>query len=877
MESSSFFCFWAMMPQSMPDQKTFLILDGNALLHRAWHAIPPLTTKDGRVVNAVYGFVMVVEKMLAQFAPDFMAVAWDLPGGTFRHTEYVEYKATREKKAPELYEQIPLIQELLAAYHIPSLSAPGFEADDIIGTIASHNKKKGYKTLVVTGDLDSLQLVDESTHVVFFVKGLSQTTLYDEKAVKERYGLRPDQLIDYKTFIGDASDNLPGVQGIGEKTALELLREFDTVKGVFDALKCGEVPAKFAKKLEGKEDVAKQMCRLVTIVRDVDLNGFDVSGASVKAPDVAKLIPMLRDLEFKTLLKKYESDVPAGEKPKKKKAGVKNGLLAEVIGKRLGVVLVEKPTDLFGGGIASIGLTDGEQFAVVDEPDATTLVHIVDAIGKAECFVAHDAKRVLHALHRAEVDVTMLLKKTYFDTMVAAYLLSSGDREVAFADMVREVLGEEVKGDALSILSVLLPLAGKQQARLEADGMQRLSEEIEMPLIPVLFAMERDGIAVDAGKLKDLSAEFEKTIASLTKKIHALAGREFNINSPAQLAQVLFEDLKISTKGIKKTKNGFSTAAPELEKIADAHAIIPLIGEYREVAKLKSTYSDTLPELVGKDGRIHSQFNQCVAATGRLSSVNPNLQNIPIRSELGREIRKAFVAPKGSVLVSADYSQIELRLAAAIAKDKAFVDAFRDGADIHRRTAAEMWGISEDAVTKEQRYAAKAINFGILYGIGPRSLARNAGVTFDEAREFIDRYFAVHPGIHAYIDEMKLRAHANEYIETLFGRRRYLRDINSGVPQLVAAAERMAINMPAQGTQADIIKMAMRRVADWIGAEQVPAKLLLQVHDELVLEVREDVVEEVSEKVRDLMTNVVTLDVPLAVDVEAAKNWGEMT
>lgn len=861
----------------MNDQKTFLILDGNALLHRAWHAIPPLTTKDGRVVNAAYGFVMVVEKMLSQFAPDYMAVAWDLPGATFRHTEYVEYKATREKKAPELYEQIPLIQEVLSAYHIPSLSAPGFEADDIIGTIASHNKRQGFKTLIVTGDLDSLQLVDETTNVVFFVKGLSQTALYDEQAVQARYGLRPDQMIDYKTFIGDTSDNLPGLQGIGEKTALELLQKFGTVKGVFEALKRGEVPSKFAKKLEGKEDIAKQMCRLVTIVRDVDLNGFDVSAAHVKAPDLVKLIPLLRDLEFKTLLKKYESGTMIVEAPKKAKSVAKNGKLEALSGNRLGVVLVEKPTDLFGGGIGSIGLTDGEHFCVFEEPSVELLQKVVVRLVQADVVVAHDLKRLLHALTASEADVTELARKKFFDTMVAAYLLASGDRDVSFVDLVREMLNEEVKGDVLGTLSVLLPLADKQQERLVRDGMAKLSDEIEMPLIGVLFAMERDGIAVDSEKLKALSLDFEKTLTSLTTKIYSLAGREFNINSPSQLAEILFTDLLIPTKGIKKTKSGFSTAAPELEKIADAHAIIPLISEYREVAKLKSTYSDTLPQLVGKDGRIHAQFNQCVAATGRLSSSNPNLQNIPIRSELGREIRKAFVAAEGYKLVSADYSQIELRLAASIAKDKAFIDAFRDGADIHRRTAAEMWNISEAQVTKEQRYAAKAINFGILYGIGPRSLARSAGVSFDEAREFIDRYFAVHPGIYAFIEEMKLKAHANEYVETLFGRRRYLPDINSGVPQLVAAAERMAINMPAQGTQADIIKLAMRRVADWIDEEKIPAKLLLQVHDELVLEVAKESVDRVSEKVRELMASAANLDVPLAVDVEAAENWGEMS
>lgn len=865
----------------MPDKKTFLILDGNALLHRAWHAIPPLTTQDGRVVNAVYGFAMVVEKMLERFAPDFMAVAWDLPGGTFRHEEYKAYKATREKKAPELYAQIPMIQELLLAYNIPSLSAPGFEADDVIGTIASHNARQGYKTLIVTGDLDALQLVDEFTHVVFFVKGLSETKLYDPKTVHERYGLRPDQLIDLKTLLGDVSDNLPGVPGIGEKTAFALLQEFGTVQGIFDALKSGKVPEKYAKKLNGQEEHAKQMRRMVTIVRDVDLNGFDVSTATVAPPKLEVLVPLLRDLEFKTLLKKYqpqaigEGTVPRQQGKKTTNGGLKTVKFEEIMGDRLGFLLDAKATDLFGGTIARVGLCDGERCAVIDEPDAKALASVVARLAQAKTIVVHDGKTALHVLHDAGVDVAALLNKPFVDTMVAAYLLSPGDREFAFDDIVRDAFA--ISAEAFSErLAVLLPLADALLERLEKEGMGKLATEIEFPLMPVLFAMERDGIEVDAERLRKLSTSFDAMLQKLTKEIYTLAGRELNINSPSQLAVVLFDDLRLPTKGIKKTKSGFSTAASELEKLADAHAIVPLIGEYREVAKLKSTYADSLPGMIGEDGRIHARFNQCIAATGRLSSSDPNLQNIPIRSELGNEIRKAFVAQNGFMLVAADYSQIELRLAAAIAKDKAFIDAFHDGADIHRRTAAEMWAIPEDKVTKDQRFAAKAINFGILYGIGPRSLARSAGVSFDEAKDFIDRYFVAHPGIASYLEEMKVRAHADGFVQTLFGRRRYLPDINSNVPQLVAASERMAINMPVQGTQADIIKMAMKKVADWLAQGRVRATMLLQVHDELVFEVHKDDVHDFAQELRKIMTNIVDLPLPLVVDIEAGQNWGEM-
>lgn len=880
--------------------KTFLILDGNALLHRAWHAIPPLTTKDGRVVNAVYGFIMVIEKMLSQIKPDYMAVAWDLPGKTFRHDEYVEYKSQREKKAPELYAQIPMIQEVLQAYHISSLSVPGFEGDDILGTIATINKAQGIKTLIVTGDLDALQLVDDTTHVIFFVKGLSQTTLYDEAAVIARYHLRPNQLIDYKTLIGDHSDNLPGVAGIGEKSALELLEQFGTVDGIFANLVTGMVPSKYAKKLTGQEAVAKQMKRLVTIIRNVPLDNFDITQAIVQPPDTNTLIPLLQDLEFHTLLKKYlptsshepittVADIGGGvTKPRpdepnkkishKKISVTKLGELSALKSDKLAILLTSKiQQDLFStAGLASIALTDSQTTFIVDSPTPAVMADIIKLLATANLIIAHDLKAIWHTFAKTGVDVTPVLNRPCFDTMVAAYLLSSGERAMAFADIVREILRSELSADVASTLSTLLTLSTALQAKLAHVGMTKLSTEIEMPLIGVLFQMEHTGIAVDSTILQELSKKFAISLASLTTKIYTVAGREFNIQSPSQLADILYIDLAIPTKGIKKTKSGFSTAAPELEKITSLHPIVTLISEYREIAKLKNTYADSLPLLVAPDGRIHAEFNQCIAATGRLSSSNPNLQNIPVRSELGREIRTAFIAPPGRVLISADYSQIELRLAAALAKDTSFINAFKHGADIHKRTAADMWGISEDQVTKEQRYAAKAINFGILYGIGARSLARSAGVSTEEAKHFIELYFQAHPGIHDFIDTMKAKAHANEYVETLFGRRRYLHEINGNMPQLVAMAERMAINMPAQGTQADIIKIAMRRVQDWLTSSGLSAKLLLQVHDELVLEADLADVPLVSEKVQDIMTSVITLDVPLLVDIETGTNWGHL-
>lgn len=869
--------------------KKFIILDGNALLHRAWHAIPPLTTKDGLVVNAVYGFTNVVEKMLSAYKPDYMAVAWDLPGGTFRHEEYEAYKATREKKADELYAQIPMIQEILAAYGIPSLSAKGYEADDILGTVSKMNEEaENIETLIVTGDLDSLQLVSPKTKVVFFVKGLSEVKIYDEAAIQERYGLTPKQLIDLKTLLGDASDNLKGVPGIGAKGAADLLSVYGSVDGLLESLKAGTLPEKYAKKFHGQEKTIEQMRRLVTIVRDVPLKDFDFDQAVTSKPDAEKLLKLFRDYEFKTLIKKYQDkgtdSVADAKDPRKqvKTSAAKLREAKEVQGldtTRVSLTVESKATDLFGGGIARVAVCDGERIFIAEEPQALALTEIAEFLRGCAVVIVHDVKAVMHAFARVQLPVDEIFADTEIvDTMVAAYLISSNGRDYNFEDVVEEHLGLAL-GTHSGIIDravALLRLADRLIERLQADGMASLYRDIEAPLIPILFRMERDGILVDKKKLQQLSSDFSKTIDTLTRKIYKLAGKEFNINSPSQLADVLFLTLGLPTKGIKKTKNGYSTAAPELEKLAGTHPVIALIEDYREVAKLKSTYADALPDLVAEDGRIHTTFSQTVAATGRLSSSNPNVQNIPIRSELGLEIRKAFIADRGKVLMSADYSQIELRLAAHMAKDESFVRAFKEGVDVHRRTAAEVWEVAEDKVTKDQRAAAKAINFSILYGVGARSLARATGLGFNEAKQFIERYFEVHPAIREYMDAMKLKARTDGYVETLFGRRRYLPDINSGVPQLVAAAERMAVNMPVQGTQADILKMAMIKIADWLSKTEIDAKMLLQVHDELVFEVAEDEVEKLEKQIRSLMTSVIDLSVPLVVDVGTAKRWGEI-
>ncbi|MBI5369926.1 DNA polymerase I [Candidatus Uhrbacteria bacterium] len=881
------------MSESTP---LFLILDGNALLHRAWHAIPPLTTKDGLVVNAAYGFTMVIEKMREQFKPDYMAVAWDLPGKTFRHEKFEAYKATRQKKEQELYDQIPIIQKILKAFYIPSFEAPGFEADDLIGTLCAKAEKKGYRTLIVTGDLDALQLVSKKTQVVFFQKGISETKTYDEPAVRERYGLTPTELIDYKALRGDVSDNIPGVSGIGEKTAGALVQTYGSLKGIFTALKKGEIEEKVAKKLRGQEKNAEDSLELVTIVRDVDVP-FHFDAAKTRQPDWEALLDQYRQLEFRTLLRKHTQDLLA---PPLKTSGrttpqevhivrelddLKNSLAR--VTTPCGLLLATQQPDLFGATLAALALSDGKQTVVVTNPADKQMKLIEAKLKSSKLIITHDLKTTLHQCSLFS-PFFPFPSSLFFDIMLASYLLHSGSRAHDLPTIISDQLNikfpelpmayaSQKDYERLGAASALLPkLATKLREALQASHMETIFDEIEMPLIPVLYRMERRGIELDTDALGHFSKQLKQRIEDLEKQIHTAAGEDINVNSPLQLAQVLFETLKLPTKGIKKTKAGFSTAASELEKLWDAHPIIPLISEHRELAKLQSTYVEALPKLVDREGRVHTTYHQTVAATGRLSSSDPNLQNIPIKTELGREIRKAFVAPRGKRLLSADYSQIELRLAAVIAKDRPFIDAFRDGADIHTRTAAEVFEITEEAVTKEQRRAAKAINFGILYGMGPRSLSRSTNLSLSQAKEFIERYFEIHFAIKNYLDETKTKAHVDGYVETLFGRRRSFPEIQSGVPMLVAQAERMAINMPIQGTAADIMKKAMLSVDGWLSQSGLPAAILLQVHDELVLEVEKEAVEAVGHGVKEMMEGVASFEVPLIVDVEVGTNWGEM-
>lgn len=896
-------------------KKTFLILDGHAILHRAWHALPPLTTKDGTLVSGAYGFTSTLLKAIREFDPEYLVVTFDLEGPTFRHEEYEDYKGTREEQPDELYEQIPIIEEILEAMDIPVLTAKGVEADDVIGTVTrlANEKDASLESIIVTGDLDTLQLVDGRTKVFTMRKGMSDIVIYDEEAVMDRYGLRPDQMIDYKALRGDPSDNIPGVKGIGEKTGADLIRKFGTFDALYDAVEndteeAQEIRKSVREKLITHKDNALLARSLVTIRRDVDVD-FSLKDAEYVPVTQDMMASLFEELQFMRMLKQLPKKVEPKNATTSLFAGETEGIeevvsvesiqsadhLSEILGQLQKTKFVAFRTasaddDPVEPNVLAFGIGDAKRQFVLRADLLRAVIPAIQAF-----FTDYDGTVVCHDL-KHEVNVLrslgVVLDNVLFDLMIGSYLLHSGDRRHALDAILsyhRSVPAPEKKMDAdmrLTRLRVelphLVPLAEELSTELKDQGLMALNEDVEIPLAYVLARMEFDGIAIDVEHFKKLSKRIGKEVDSLTKKIHRLAGEEFNINSPAQMKVILFDKLGISPKGIKKTQKGggLSTAASELEKIRGEHKVIDAILTYRELAKLQSTYIDALPPLVHKKtGRIHANFNQTVTATGRLSSSNPNLQNIPTtETEYGKGVRDGFVAKKGFMLLAADYSQIELRLAAHIAKEKIMIDAFNAGEDIHLRTAATLFGEKQ---AKEHRRVAKVINFGILYGMGPTRLADNTGVSFQEAREYIERYFAAHTGIADYIEATKQKIRDDGFVETLFGRKRYFRNFELMNKREQGEAERQAVNMPLQGTQADMIKVAMVRLDQHLKSEygegdDAKARMVVQVHDELVLEVHKDAVDDVAEAIAPIMENVIRLDVPVIVNISTGARWGSM-
>jgi DNA polymerase-1 len=915
---------------SKNSSKKLVIIDSYALLHRAWHAIPPLETKNGLLVNAVYGFSALVLNIIKQSQPDYIMAAFDLAGPTFRHTEYDNYKAQRVKQADEFYNQIPLAREVLDALEIPILSQEGFEADDILGSVATQAYKQ-YPNLdifIVTGDLDTLQLVNDRIKVLTLKKGFNDIITYDIEAVKERYDLAPRQIIDLKAIMGDASDNIKGVKGIGQKGASDLIREFGDLENLYKNIASPKIKDRTRDLLLADQENAIHSKHLVTIVTDLKLD-WSLEAMAFGDFDKNKVLEIFQKFEFNSLLNKIptttnstESATPVASPLIEKKVETKKDY--QLINNEKSFdkfILLLKKQKLFAFDTETEGLDTindailGCSFAW--KKDQGFYINLTDknfkenALEKLKPILEdEDIKKTGHNLkfdYKVLRALDITLNGICFDTLIAAYLVNPNRglklEELAFSYLgyqkskLSDLIPEdetsrkarsdkhiEVKDIPLDKLAwyaaedadIALALYHKLLPESKETKNFDLLTKMELPLLPVLAEMEINGICLDVKFLKEMEKTFTSEIKKVQNKIFKLAGTEFNVSSPLQLKEILFDKLEIKTQGIKKTKTGLSTAASELEKMKTSHPIIEFIIEYRELTKLQSTYIKALPELLNKTTkRIHTSFNQTIAATGRLSSSDPNLQNIPMRTDLGRKIRQAFVAAENYVLLSADYSQIELRLAAALSKDPKMIESFKKGEDIHSRTAAEIHKIPLAEVDKEIRRTAKEVNFGILYGLGSLGLAQRTGMNRNEAKKFIERYFDIYKKIKTYLDNTKKFAAQHGYVQTLFGRRRQLPDIYSSMPQLKAAAERMAINMPIQGTAADLLKLAMIKLHAGLPKISKNSKMLLQVHDELVLEVPKAELKKVAKFVKETMENIYTLSVPLAVDLEIGKNWYE--
>jgi DNA polymerase-1 len=862
-----------------------VLLDGNSLVYRAFFALPYFTTADGRPTNAAYGFTTMLLKLLDEERPTHAAVAFDLPAPTFRHAEYEAYKANREAMPDDLRPQIGYAKDVVRAFDIPIFEAAGFEADDVIATLATRAEARGLDVLVVSGDLDTLQLVSDRVRVLLTSRGISETIRYDDVKVRERFGIPPARIPDYKGLRGDASDNLPGVPGVGEKTATALLQQFDTVEALIARVE--EAPPRFRDKIRDAADQALSNKRLATAVRDVPIE-VDWEALALTPPDPGRVTALFHDLEFKSLLQRFQAEPPPQARGTYEVGSDSSAARAVDEASIVGIALrAEGPA--WAARVTGAGVSPAPGRAAylsAEGEDAARLRAILENPRVEK--VSPDAKSDILAARAAGWRPAGF----GFDVGVASYVLNPGRRSHDLATVAWDRLSWRMRGGAPEAGGLGLSFAsGWEDACEDADIAHRLRpvladamrqadvesvfRDIEMPLVEVLADIEEAGIACDAGYLDDLAADFRARTDRLASDIYALAGLDFNIGSPKQLGFVLFEKLGLPT--VKKTKTGYSTDAEVLEILAPQHEIVAKILAYRELSKLQSTYVDVLPRLVDpRSGRLHTTFDQTVAATGRLSSRDPNLQNIPIRSEDGRRIRRAFVAAPGHVLVAADYSQVELRLLAHISGDEGLRDAFRAGRDVHTEVACDVFGVTPETMTPEHRRRAKVINFGIAYGISDFGLATQVGVAPPEARLYIERYFQTYPGVRAYIDNTIAAARRDGYVSTLAGRRRPLADIHSRNRAVREAAERIAINTPIQGTGADLIKLAMIRIHREVLPRFPGARMVLQVHDELLFEAPAGAGADLGAGAAAAMRTAMTLDVPIDVDVKVGANWRDL-
>lgn len=844
--------------------KRLVIIDGKSVFYRGYYAMPNLSTSDGTPTGGVYGFAVMALEVVKKLKPDYVCVAWDKAKTNIRSRRelYPAYKANRKPAPPDFYEQIPVLHDLLASLGWPLYEADDYEADDLMGAFAKQANAKGIEAYLVTSDLDVLQLINGNTHIYTLKKGLSNIELFNEASFTEKYGVGAHQWVDVKALKGDTSDNIPGVGGIGEKTALQLVQTYGSLETVYEHL--DDLKPSLRDKLVKDKAMAFLSKKLVTLLVDAPVL-LDFDKAKLHDGVTPEFVATLRRLEFKNLLRQVEAtisrqELAAAEAPGTALTPAKetawHAAAYEKVAPRV-LALNPDGTELWVSSdratFSSVPLTQlaPEHVAVLDGP-----------------LIGHDLKTVFHALLAHHIEWAGSVDH---DTRIAAFLLDSLRRQRELGDLLDQTID---MADAGAVIAAIWAAYDDQRVQFDQlPSLLKLARDIEYPIIPLLAHIEHRGILLDSTYLNDMSKQFETRIREFEQKIYELAGQEFNISSPAQLGTILFEKLALPTFGIKKGKTGYSTGATELDKVRGLHPIVDLITQYREYTKLKSTYIDTLPKLVDSQGKLHTDFRLDVAATGRLSSANPNLQNIPTRTEIGQAIRTAFVPAKGNVFVSADYSQFELRLAAVIANDLQMIEDFNKNLDIHAATAAQVYGVPLEQVTKEQRRNAKVVNFGILYGMSPHGLSIATGMSRDEAKDFIDTYFALRQPIRDYMDKTVADALRDGYVQTIFGRRRPTPDLKSSNFVVREAAKRAAINMPIQGTEADLMKMAMLAVEKRLNGH---GEQLLQIHDSILVECPKAQAEEAASILKVTMETIYRLPLKLAVDVKTGDNWGEL-
>jgi DNA polymerase I len=840
--------------------KRLVVIDGKSVFYRGYYAMPNLSTKDGRPTGGVYGFAVMALEIVKKLEPDYVCVAWDK-----RHTNirsrlalYPQYKAGRKPAPEDFYDQVELLLELLESLGWPLYEMDDYEADDLMATFATQAKSKNIETFLVTSDLDVLQLVNSHTHIYTLKKGLSNIELFNTASFEEKYGVGAHQWVDVKALKGDASDNIPGVGGIGEKTALELIDKYESLEGVYKHL--DELKPALRVKLEKDKDMAFLSKKLVTLFTDAPVK-LDFDKAKKQEGVSPEFVACLRKLEFRTLLRQAEEALTKEQIAEATPAADKLQPAKQV---------AFKPADYAKAQPCAVGFNaESLELWISARAGEYSIVPLKDAGDLLDApLIGHDLKSLFRACLAVEASCK---GRVEHDTRVGAFLLNSLERSRELTDLVDQPVDVNEPGE---VIAAIWKVYKDQRAKFdELKSVDKLAREIEFPSIWLLAQVEHRGILLDVPYLEKMSKEFEKKIGTIERRIYAQAGQEFNISSPIQLAMILYEKLGLPTTGIKKGKTGYSTGALELAKLRPLHPIADQIIEYREYTKLKSTYIDSLPKLVDHQSRLHTTFALDISASGRLSSHDPNLQNIPTRTETGNAIRTAFVPSEGNVFVSADYSQFELRLAAVLANDQGLIEDFNQDLDIHTKTAAEVYGIPLEQVTKDQRRAAKTINFAVLYGMSPHGLSNTTGMSFMDAKTFIDKYFDLRKPIRQYIDRTLREAEERGYVETMFGRRRPTPDIRSSNWVVREAAKRAAANMPIQGTEADLMKLAMLRVEEKLGDL---GQQILQIHDSILVECPKQNAEKVGKLLKDTMENIHDLPVKLKVDIKTGQNWAEL-